>query len=171
MNEKDYFKKINELNKLFVSPSSDLKKRVLKSSKKPEVTRKPQILLSIAALFIFTLAITAIMNSNKTEDLTIVKYVTNQNYVAHFKLEDMNLDKAFFVELELPENIDIVSKNKSILKKKNFMFMWSVFSDTKTVSFPFKALEKGVFDLQIKILDQNMELIETKSITLEVQEG
>ena len=166
MKQDEYLEKIKEVGKSLASPSSYLKQRILNNSNEikptPKKSKTPSVLFLMALIAVGLFAITSV---NKTSE----QFVVGKNYVANFDLNDLSTDNISFVEVELPDNINLVS-NK-LKDKKKIVFVWSIFSKTKTVSFPFKANQEGVFDLKVKLLNDNMEVIDVKSMKVDISEG
>ena len=166
MKQDDYFKKIKEVGDNLVSPSSYLKQRVMNNSDDIKQELKKNKLPS--ALFMMALLVFCIFAISPLGDES-EQFSVGQNYIANFNLNDLSADNISYVELELPDNINLVS-NK-LKDKKKIIFVWSVFSKTKIVSFPFRANEKGRFDLKVKLLNDNMEVINVRSMQVDISKG
>jgi len=167
MKQDDYFKSIKKVGKSLASPSSYLKQRIMNNSKdlKPEPlkSKAPPAALFLMALLAIGFIAVSLINTNSNG------FVVGENYVANFNLNDFKTDNISFVEVELPDSVNLVSSK--LKNKKKIVFVWSIFSESKVVSFPFKANQAGEYDLKVKLLNDDMEVINIKSMKVDISKG
>lgn len=168
MNEKNYKELLRNIEGSFKEPSKGLEMRIIRNSH-VETTKSKSYMTMVYPLMMCAIILLVFASFNK--NLNNTEFVVNKNYVASFDLNSLKLDDASFVEVELPDNISLVSKNKSFTKKKKFIFVWSIFSESKLVSLPFKAIKAGSYSLKLNVLNESMEVIGVKTMNLNIGEG
>lgn len=120
--------------------------------------------------FVAVLGLVTHLQMNKSAGKEIL--FASQPYVIHVDLNDAELKLAQSAEVELPEGVSFVSKNKVVKELRRLKLPVSQVKEGRS-RLPFVVLSdrEGTMPLQVRIYDENDELIQTRTLTLHFAKG